>query len=103
MHVCRSLRRFPVDLEGCFRTYLHSCQIVQPPRVRWVNGADTAASIYAVIESCKKVGLQPSQCLKYLIEERWFGEIPKTPLELSLKKLGTNKKVKFPKKSAWQI
>jgi transposase len=68
-----------------------------------INGADTAASIYTVIESCKKVGLQPSLYLKYLIEERWFGETPKTPLELSLEKLGTNKRVIFPNKSDWQV
>jgi hypothetical protein len=63
-----------------------------------INGEDTAASIYTIIETCKKVGLQPSQYLKYLIEERWFGEILKTPLELSLEKLGPNKKVKFANK-----
>jgi transposase len=68
-----------------------------------INGADTAASIYTVIESCKKVGLQPARYLKYLVEERWFGEIPKTPLELSLEKLGSNKRVVFPPSNDWKI
>ena len=68
-----------------------------------INGADTASSIYTVIESCKRVGLQPTQYLKYLIEARWFGDEIKTPYELSMEKLGPNKKVKFPKKSDWKI
>ena len=68
-----------------------------------INGADTAASIYTVIESCKKVGVQPGRYLKYLIESRWYKENPKTPLEYSLEKLGSNEKVAFPKKSDWKI
>ena len=68
-----------------------------------IDGADTAASIYTVIESCKRVGLQPSQYLKYLIEERWFGEHVLTPLELSVEKLGPNQRVKFPDRSDWVI
>ena len=68
-----------------------------------INGADIAASIYTVIESCKRVGLQPSTYLKYLIEARWYGDEVKTPYELSIEKLGPNKKVKFPNKSDWKI
>lgn len=68
-----------------------------------INGADTAASIYTVIESCKKVGLQPAQYLKYLIDARWFDDEIKTPHELAMEKLGPNKKVKFPEKSNWQV
>ena len=67
-----------------------------------INGADTAASLYTVIESCKKVGLQPSQYLKYLIEHRWRGLPVKTPFERSMEILGPNKKTKFPPKSEWR-
>ena len=68
-----------------------------------INGADTAASIYTVIETCKRVGLQPSQYLKYLIDARWFNDPVKTPLEYSLEKLGPNKKVTFPAKADWAV
>jgi transposase len=68
-----------------------------------INGADTAASIYTVIESAKKAGLEPRAYLKYLIEARWRREQPKTPHELALEKLGPNKRVKFPEKADWKI
>jgi len=68
-----------------------------------INGADTAASIYTVIETCKRVGLQPSIYLKYLIEARWYGDKVKSPFEYSMAKLGPNKKVVFPEKHDWKI
>lgn len=68
-----------------------------------INGADTAASIYTVIESCKKIGVHPTQYLKYLIESRWWNEVIKTPLEYSLEKLGPNPEVKFPEKKDWTV
>jgi len=68
-----------------------------------INGADTAASIYTVIETCKRVGLEPANYLKYLIEERWYREKPKTPYEYAMEKLGAQEKVTFPKKEAWKI
>jgi len=68
-----------------------------------INGADTAASIYTVIETCKRVGIQPSNYLKYLIEARWYGDKVKTPFEYSMEKLGPSKKVIFPAKDDWKI
>lgn len=68
-----------------------------------INGADTAAAIYTVIESCKRVGLQPAQYLKYLIEARWFRDPLKTPYERAMELLGPNKKVQFPAKDQWEI
>jgi hypothetical protein len=68
-----------------------------------VNGADVAATLYTVIETSKKVGLQPKDYLKYLITERWHGRTPQTPLERSLALLGENKRVIFPAKHEWEI
>lgn len=68
-----------------------------------INGADTAASLYTVIESCKRVGLQPAQYLKYLIEARWYGDPVKTPTERALDLLGCNRRVAFPAKNEWKI
>ena len=68
-----------------------------------INGADVATSLYTVIESAKKVGLQPKEYMKHVITERWHGRLPKTPLELSLEKFGKNKTTIFPAKDAWQI
>jgi len=68
-----------------------------------INGADVATALYTVIETTKKVGLQPKDYMKYVITERWHGRIPKTPLEFSLDKFGRNSKTIFPAKDAWQI
>jgi len=68
-----------------------------------INGADTAASIYTVIESAKKAGMEPRAYLKYLIEARWRRENPKTPHELAQEQLGPNKRVTFPAKADWKI
>jgi transposase len=68
-----------------------------------INGADTAAAIYTVIESAKKAGLEPRSYLKYLIEARWNREPVKTPQELALEQRGPNKRIKFPEKNEWRI
>lgn len=68
-----------------------------------INGADVAATLYTVIESSKKVGLQPKEYMKYVIEEHWHNRVPKTPAEVSLEKFGRNKRVVFPDKSDWEI
>jgi transposase len=44
-----------------------------------INGADVAATLYTIIESCKKVSLQPKVYLKYLITERWHKREPLSP------------------------
>ena len=70
---------------------------------RTINGADVAATLYTIIESAKKVGLQPKIYMKYVIEERWHNRVPKTPAEYSLEKFGPNKRVVFPDKNDWRI
>lgn len=45
-----------------------------------INGADTAAILYSVIESCKKVELDPVHYLKYVITENQNDREPLTPL-----------------------
>jgi transposase len=68
-----------------------------------IDGADVAATLYSVIETAKKVGLDPREYLKHVITERWHGRDPKSPLEYSLSKFGKNEEVKFPAKEDWQI
>jgi transposase len=68
-----------------------------------INGADVAASIYSVIESAKKAGLQPKVYLKYLIDERWHSVIPKTPQEYAREHLPKNKRANFPPRDQWKI
>jgi transposase len=56
-----------------------------------INGADTAATLYTVIDSAKKAGLQPKQYLKYLVEERWNKRLPLSPLRYSWQLYGKPK------------
>lgn len=50
-----------------------------------INGADTAATLYTVIESCKKAGLDPAHYMKYVIEENQAAREPLTPLKYARK------------------
>lgn len=68
-----------------------------------INGADTAAVLYTVIETAKKCITSPKEYLKYLITERWHKREPMTPKEYADKKLGANTRIKWPDRSAWQI
>jgi transposase len=68
-----------------------------------INGADTAAAIYTVIESAKRNRLQPKVYLKYLLEARWFGREPLTPYAYAIEQFGMSKKVIFPEKADWKI
>lgn len=68
-----------------------------------INGADTAASLYTVIESAKKTGLQPKEYLKYLITERWNKRKPLTPHRYVVEKRNGKSKVQFPAKDDWKI
>lgn len=68
-----------------------------------IDGADVAATLYTVIESCKKVGLEPREYIKYVITERWYGRKPKSPMEISLERFGKNQKVIYPTKDKWQV
>lgn len=45
-----------------------------------INGADVAATLYTLIESCKKVELDPVDYMKYVIEENHYDRTPLTPL-----------------------
>jgi len=67
-----------------------------------INGADTAASIYTVIETAKKNSLQPTEYLKYLITERWHNRVPLTPKAYGHTKFGPAPAI-FPARSEWQI
>jgi transposase len=67
-----------------------------------INGADTAASIYTVIETAKKNDLQPTEYLKYLITERWHKRVPLTPKQYGHTKFGPARAI-FPPRSEWQI
>lgn len=45
-----------------------------------INGADTTATLYTVIESCKRVELDPKRYIRYVIGENHHGRKPLTPL-----------------------
>lgn len=68
-----------------------------------INGADTAAILYTVIETAKKVGLQPREYLKYVITENWHKREPKSPLEYSIECFGGDNSPVFPPKSEWRV
>jgi len=69
-----------------------------------INGADTAATLYTVIETCKKLGVEPARYWKYLIEESWFKEkAVLSPYEYAMEKLGPNQRLQLPKKEEWKI
>ena len=48
---------------------------------RTINGADTAAIFYTVVESCKKVELDPKSFIAMAVRESASGRTPPTPLE----------------------
>ena len=50
---------------------------------RSIDGADVAATIYSVIESCKKVELDPRHYLQTTIKLLAQGKTPQTPLEFA--------------------
>lgn len=50
-----------------------------------INGADTAATLYTVIESCKKVELDPTTFMRQAIHRNNHGEPQITPLEYARK------------------
>jgi transposase len=54
-----------------------------------INGADTAATLYSVIESCKRAQLDPVDYMKYVITENHHGREPLTPLKRALDLRGT--------------
>ncbi len=68
-----------------------------------INGADTAAILYTVIETAKKCSTHPKEYLKYLITERWHKREPLTPKQYADKNLGVSITIKWPSRSEWQI
>lgn len=46
-----------------------------------INGADVSATLYTIVESCKKVELDPITYMKYVIGENQNDRKPLTPLE----------------------
>jgi len=53
-----------------------------------INGADTAATLYSVIESCKRALLDPVDYMKYVITENHHGREALTPLKRALELRG---------------
>jgi len=45
-----------------------------------IDGADVAAVIYTIIESCKKVELDPIGYLKYVVRQNWNKKEALSPL-----------------------
>jgi len=68
-----------------------------------INGADTAAALYTVMETAKKNSTDPIEYLRYLITERWYKREPMTPKQYADKKLGVSTKIKWPARSEWKI
>ncbi len=68
-----------------------------------INGADTAATLYTVIESAKKAGLQPKEYLKYLITERWYKRQALSPQQYGLKHGNAKSRIAFPSKNEWKV
>jgi len=46
-----------------------------------INGADVTATLYTIIESCKRVELSPKKYMRYVISKNHRSEEPLTPLE----------------------
>ena len=55
-----------------------------------INGADVAATLYSVIESCKKVQLDPVDYMNYVICENDSGRDPLTPMNRARRLRGIN-------------
>jgi len=68
-----------------------------------INGADTAAALYTVMETAKKNSTDPTEYLRYLITERWYKREPMTPKAYADRKLGPSTKIKWPPRSEWRI
>jgi len=68
-----------------------------------IDGADTMAALYTVIETAKRQSLQPAEYLKYLVTERWYKREPLTPKGYADQKFGPNTAVNWPPRSEWQI
>ena len=68
-----------------------------------INGADTAAALYTVMETAKKNSTDPTEYLRYLITERWHKREPMTPKQYADQKLGPSTKIKWPARSEWRI
>lgn len=52
-----------------------------------INGADTAATLYTIIESCKKARLNPVNYMRYVVEENQSDRGPLAPLALAKLKI----------------
>lgn len=68
-----------------------------------INGADTMATLYTIIESCKRARLNPKEYLDYVIKERWHNRVPLTPLKRGVQLFGVSKKAVFPDPKDWKI
>jgi len=48
---------------------------------RTINGADVAANLYTIVESCKKVELDPKAYILMAVKKKILKQVPLTPLE----------------------
>jgi transposase len=53
-----------------------------------IDGADNAAVMFTIVESCKKSELDPEDYIKYVVTENHHGRIPLTPFKLALQRRG---------------
>jgi transposase len=67
-----------------------------------IDGADTAATLYTVIETAKRTGLDPKKYLRYALTEIWIGNKPLSPLRLAIQ-LGASAPLTPPSKDDWKI
>lgn len=69
-----------------------------------INDAEVAATIYIVIESSKKVSIQPKEYIKHVITEHRRKLEPLSPTQFSIKKFGgRSKDGNLPPKDQWQV
>jgi hypothetical protein len=67
-----------------------------------INGADTMAILYTIVETCKINDLHPKEYLSYLIAERWHGRTAKTLLKLVITKVRNSREAIFSDPNDWR-
>ena len=68
-----------------------------------IDGADTAAMLYSVIETAKRAALEPRQYLRYVLQEVWHKREPLSPLKLARALIEAPADIGVPSKDDWKI
>jgi transposase len=69
-----------------------------------IDGADVAATLYTVIETAKRAGLDPKKYLCYVLTEAWNGAKPLSPLNLARRLAqAPDQEDGVPQKDDWKI